>query len=294
MFIKVGMVAIVPNYHIEAPRCKPIKIKAYRMKCVEKYKIILTNKNYSKRTIDTYVHYLQKALDVLEKNPYHITLKDIEDYLINQVYSSVSQQNQIIGSLKLFAKYILNKKDVHLDKIERPRKVTKLPKVIDGDSLRDKILNVENLKHKAILALGFSCALRVSEVINLKMSCIDRKRMIIFIENSKGRKDRVVKMSELVLSILDAYYKEFKPKTYLFNGQYGDRYSAGSCNKLMKKYIGENTSFHLLRHSGATVLHEKGLDIMVLSKLLGHKNVKTTQIYTHISNRRIENIVAPL
>ena len=264
------------------------------MKSVEKMKLILTNRNYSKRTIDTYIHYLEKALKSIGKNPYHITLKDIEVYLLKQEFSSISQQNQIIGSLKLFAKYILGKKDVHLDKIERPRKEKKLPKVIDGDLLKKKILSIENLKHKAILSLGFSCALRVSEVINLKMSCIDRKRMVIFIENAKGKKDRVVKMSNVVLGILDEYYKSYKPKEYLFNGHYGDKYSSGSCNKLMKKYIGDDTSFHLLRHSGATVLHEKGLDIMVLSKLLGHNSVKTTQIYTHISNRRIENIVAPL
>lgn len=265
------------------------------MKILEVYKQKLRYKNYSERTIETYSCYLEKFL-VTEgiTDPYQVSLKTIKEYLHTRNYSSISKQNQIIGSLKLFARYILNKKNVHLDKIERPKRQRSLPKVIDGELLKEKILAIQNLKHKAILALGFSCALRVSEVLNLKMCNIDRSRMIITIKNAKGRKDRIVKLSKSLLEILDAYYLEYHPDTYLFNGQFTLQYSAGSCNKLMKKYIGAETHFHLLRHSGATMLHEKGLDIMILSKLLGHNSVKTTQIYTHVSNKTIHNIAMPL
>ncbi len=265
------------------------------MKILEIYKQKLRYKNYSPRTIETYTCYLEKFL-VSESiyDPYQVTLKTIKDYLHNRTYSSISTQNQVIGSLKLFAKYILNKKTIHLDKIERPKRQKSLPKVIEGELLKEKILAIPNLKHRAILAIGFSCALRVSEVINLKMSYIDRSRMIITIKNSKGRKDRIVKMSHDILTILDEYYKKYKPSSYLFNGQFSLQYSATSCNKLMKKYIGPQSHFHILRHSGATMMHESGLDIMILSKLLGHNSVKTTQIYTHVSNRTIHKIQMPI
>lgn len=114
-------------------------------KSVEVYIKSLTNKNYSEKTIQTYVCYLEKFFNDINKNPYHITTKDINSYLINNKYSSVSQQNQIIGSLKLFAKYILGKKDIHLNKIERPKKVKKLPKIIDAEILAEKISMVEGL-----------------------------------------------------------------------------------------------------------------------------------------------------
>lgn len=264
------------------------------MKVIEIYKKTLTNKNYSENTIESYTHYLEKFLSHISKNPYHINVIDIKVYLLNHKYSSISQQNQIIGSLKLFARYILGKKNIHLDKIERPKKVKSLPKVIDGDILKEKILSIENTKHKAILSLGYSCALRVSEVVNLKMCDIDRERMIIHIRNSKGRKDRMVKLSNPLLKILDIYYEEHKPIEFLFNGQSSSTYSPSSCNKLMKKHIGKDSHFHLLRHSSATTMHENGLDIMVLSKFLGHNSVKTTQIYTHVSNKILAKIEVPI
>lgn len=117
-------------------------------KIVEIYIKTLTNRNYSDRTIETYTCYLEKFLNDINKNPYHITLKDIENYLLSNSYSSISQQNQIIGSVKLFAKYILKKKDVHLNKIERPKKEKKLPLVIESNFLKETILGIKNLKQQ--------------------------------------------------------------------------------------------------------------------------------------------------
>lgn len=153
------------------------------MKVVEIYIKNLTNKNYSQRTIETYSCYLEKFLKEISKNPYHITTKEIEGYLLNKEYSSISQQNQIIGSLKLFAEYILRKKQIHLSKIKRPRKEKKLPIVIDAELLASKIRSIDNLKHRAILTLGLSCGLRVSEVINLKWSHLDKKRNTLTAES---------------------------------------------------------------------------------------------------------------
>lgn len=260
------------------------------MKSVEKFEKILINRNYSKRTIQTYVHYLEKFLNTLGKNPYHITLRDIDKYLLNFPYTSNSQQNQIIGALKLFAQIILGKKEVHLSKIKRPKKEKKLPKIIDVELLRSKILAIPNRKHKAILAVGLSCGLRVSEVINLKIEDIDSGRNIIHIKNAKGRKDRIVPVSGALLEILRAYYTEYRPQLYLFNGQYGGRYSSSSCNKLMKTYIHPKAHFHILRHSSATHAHEEGTDIATIAKFLGHNSVKTTMIYTQVSQKSLRTI----
>lgn len=264
------------------------------MKVVEKYIKILTKKNYSIRTIETYSHYLEKFLNELNKNPYHISTKDIEKYLLNRKYSSVSQQNQIIGSIKLFAKYILNKKKVHLNKIERPRKERKLPQIIDKDILKEKILSIKNTKHKAILSLGYSCGLRVSEILNLKIKDIDSKRMLINILQAKGKKDRVVPLSLGLLDILRDYFKEHKPSVYLFNGQFSDQYSATSCNKIIKKYVSDSSYMHQLRHSCFTHLLEGGTDLRIIQSIAGHKNSKTTEIYTHVSNNLLQNVMMPI
>ena len=161
------------------------------MKVLEIFENKLRYKNYSKNTIKVYKQTLHQYFKETEcKDPYRISTKEIVNYLESKPFTSVAQQNQFIGCLKLFARYILNKKDIHLDKIERPRKERKLPKVIDKEFLLDKISKIENLKHKSIISLAYSTGMRVSEVCNLKIEDIDSKRMLIHIRNSKGNKDR--------------------------------------------------------------------------------------------------------
>ena len=163
------------------------------MKVLEIFENKLRYKNYSKNTIKVYrqtLHQYFKETDC--KDPYRISTKEIVNYLESKSFTSVAQQNQFIGCLKLFARYILNKKDIHLDKIERPRKERKLPKVIDKEFLLDRISKIENLKHKSIISLAYSTGMRVSEVCNLKIEDIDSKRMLIHIRNSKGNKDRLI------------------------------------------------------------------------------------------------------
>ena len=260
------------------------------MKIVEIYIKNLTNRNYSQRTIDTYSCYLDKFLIDINKNPYHITTKEIEDYLLNKKYSSVSQQNQIIGSIKLFAEFILNKKKIHLSKIKRPRKEKKLPKIIDAELLALKINQIENLKHKSILAIGLSCGLRISEVINLKWKHLDRDRNTLSVINGKGRKDRTVLLNDNMIELLSNYWKEHKSKDYVFNGQFKNQYSATSIQKLIKKYIHKKASFHYLRHSYATYALDNGTELAPLSKSMGHNSSKTTEIYYHVSNNSLKTI----
>ncbi|MCZ2223305.1 MAG: tyrosine-type recombinase/integrase, partial [Chitinophagales bacterium] len=177
---------------------------------------------------------------------------------------------------------------------KRPRGEKKLPIVIDKDFIIEKLSNIENIIHKAILSLAFSVGLRVSEVLNLKIEDIDPKRMIIHIHNAKGRKDRIVPLSENILFLLREYYKKYRPKKYLFNGQFDLIYSAKSCNEIIKKYLGEKYHFHQLRHSFATTLLEQGTDLRYIQKLLGHRNCKTTEIYTHVSTQNLQKISLPI
>ena len=156
------------------------------------------------------------------------------------------------------------------------------------------IVNYLELKHKAILTLTYSTGMRVSEVINLKITDIDSKRMLIHIKNAKGNKDRIVPLSHTVLILLREYFKEYKPKEYLFNGQSNLKYSTRSCNEIVKKYIGKEYHMPLLRHSNATALLEAETDIRIIQKHLGHSSTKTTEIYTHVSTNLLNKIKLPI
>lgn len=255
----------------------------------------LRYKNYSTRTINMYKSCLFNFFKLKSiKDPYQVRTKDIIEFLEGHDFSSISQQNQYIGSLKLFAKFILNKKDIHLSKIQHPKKEKKLPRVIDGDVLKSKIESITNLKHRTILTLAYSVGLRVSEVVNLKISDIDSDRMLINVRQAKGRKDRIVPLSKNVLKLLREYYIQYKPKEYMFNGQTKLKYSVGSCQKIFKKYIDNDMSFHSLRHSCFTNLLEKVTDLRIIQKIAGHNSSKTTEIYTHVSTQLLNQVQTPM
>lgn len=198
-----------------------------------------------------------------------------------------------ISAIKLFYKMTI-KQPMKFKYIEYPRSEKKLPKVIDKQFLLDKLSTIENKKHKAILTLAYSTGMRVSEVCNLKISDIDSKRMIITIRQSKGRKDRIVALSQKVLELLREYFTEYKPKEYLFNGQFDLKYSTTSCNAIVKQYLGKEYHFHLLRHSNATALLEAGTDLRIIQKHLGHSSSKTTEIYTHVSTNILQSMALPI
>ena len=249
--------------------------------------------NYSENTIKIYSHYVIEFFNSINKYSYHVVSEDFQSYLNNYKFSSVSQQNQIINAIKFLYEKVLKKKYSKID-FTRPRKEKKLPRVIDSDILKSKILAIKNLKHKAILSLAYSCGLRVSEVINLKIIDIDSSRMLISIKQAKGRKDRFVPLSQNLLIILRDYFKAFKPKTYLFNGQFDIKYSPTSCNQLMKKYISSDSHMHLLRHSSFTHLLESGVDLRIIQSIAGHSSSKTTEIYTHISKNLLNRVCMPI
>jgi len=256
---------------------------------LEKMEKIMRVRNYSEQTIKSYCYYVGRFLIEFNSDPYHISIASARNYLQNFEYSSTSQQNQIINAVKLFYREIVGSKLKTLN-IIRPRKEHKLPRVINHEHIIDSIDRISNLKHKAIIMLAYSVGLRVSEVINLKIIDIDSDRMLIHINQAKGKKDRIVPLSQNVLDILREYFKICRPKVFLFNGQKVLKYTASSCNKLVKKYLGQNYHFHLLRHSCFTHLLEGGTDLRIIQKIAGHKSSKTTEIYTHVSTNLLHQI----
>jgi integrase/recombinase XerD len=262
------------------------------MKKTDYYKICeqkLKYLNFSERTQTCYLFYIKQFLDKTETPPTRLGSQHFQTYLNGYKFTSISQQNQVINAIRFLYKEVLNKK---YDKVsfKRPKSEKKLPRVIDGDHIKSQLSKIENIKHKTILTLIYSGGLRVSELVNLKIEDIDSKRMLIHIKNAKGRKDRLIPLSQYVLEILREYYKKYKPVKYLFNGQNTDKYSVGSCQKIYKKYIDKDSSIHTLRHSCATGLLENGNDIRLIQKILGHSNLKTTEIYTHVSNNLLSKI----
>lgn len=163
-----------------------------------------------------------------------------------------------------------------------------------------KLFNhISNLKHKCILMAIYSGGLRLSEVVNLKVSDIDSKRMMVFIKGGKGRKDRYTILSKELLNCLREYYIKEKPKDWLFEGTTGGQYSSRSVQAIMKAAvkragIKKHATVHTLRHSFATHMLENGTDLRYIQNLLGHNSSRTTEIYTHITTKGLEQLSSPL
>ncbi|MDP9230096.1 MAG: tyrosine-type recombinase/integrase [Bacteroidota bacterium] len=183
--------------------------------------------------------------------------------------------------------------------LPRAQKPQQLPSVFAEEEVKQLILATENLKHRSMLCLAYAGGLRVSEIVNVKLTDVDSKRMVITLRQAKGKKDRQVMLSEKLLLLLREYFKEFKPKHWLFEGQSGDQYSTRSVQEVIqqakkKAGIKKKGSIHALRHSFATHLLEGGTDIVSIKELLGHTSLRTTMIYTHVSKKHLSKIQSPL
>lgn len=184
--------------------------------------------------------------------------------------------------------------------IPRPQKESKLPVVLSQDEVLRIFEAVDNLKHKTILMLIYSAGLRVGESVRLKIEDIDGDRKLIHLRGAKGKKDRYTLLSDVVLQLLREYFKEYKPKEFLFEGGGGRRYlSERSVQHVFERAVAateirKQVSVHSLRHSFATHLLEGGTDLRFIQEILGHNSSKTTEIYTHVSNKSLGAIVSPL
>ena len=205
---------------------------------------------------------------------------------------------QLLASVSFLYEELLNEDsdfDFHF-KMKKPRR---MPVVLSVQEVERFLHSFRNLKHKALFTFMYSAGLRVGEVLNLTIADIDSDRMQICIKQGKGKKDRYAILSEKVLGMLREYVKAFQPTIFLFEGQNGGEYSASSVQAFMRKHrkicgITKKATPHTLRHSFATHLLDNGTDIRIIQPLLGHRNIATTHIYTHVSSRTLQNVLSPI
>ncbi len=264
-------------------------------KYTELYSKELKFKNYSGNTIKNYVFQVDMFLKHFNNEankPSEINEIKIKEWIM--ISNTLNSRKHKLSSLKLFYKLVVNQ-PFKFRNIEYPRSEKRLPRVIDKNHFLKCISEIENLKHKAIISLAFSTAIRVSEVINLKLSDIDYDRKVIFVRNAKGNKDRIVPLSDTISLLLKDYILKYNPVEYVFNGQFDLQYSSRSCNEIIKKYLKDDTAhFHLIRHASATAMVEAGTDINLIQKILGHQKVSTSMVYVHVSNSLLSKVNTPL
>ena len=288
--------------HFKLPLAHTLVPNTEGIASIETFKRYLLSKRYSPNTINTYSEALKSFLTFCNtKAVKDITNEDVilynNDYILKHNLSS-SYQNQIVNAIKLYFKTV-REINLELDKIHRPKREKLLPNVLSKEEIKAILEAHSNLKHKAMLSLIYSCGLRRSELLDLKLSNIDSKRNIVFIKQSKGKKDRITPLSPKILELLREYYKIYKPKNYLFEGQEaGSIYSEQSLQHVLKQAlvkvnIKKPVTLHWLRHSYATHLLESGTDLRYIQELLGHNSSKTTEIYTHVSTKSLQQIKSP-
>ena len=269
--------------------------------CPEAYLRKLELKKYANNTVKTYVSCFEHFLNYYNThNINRLDENDIRNYLeyLIKMDRSDAYINQSINSIKFYYETVLGMPN-RFYSIERPRKSKKLPAVLAKSDIHAIIAHTNNIKHKCVVSLLYSAGLRRSELLNLKLTDIDSKRMLIRVRDAKGNKDRYTLLSQSVLTDLRVYYKHYKPKTFLFEGQFNEQYSANSVGKIvsyaaLKAGIKIGVSAHTLRHSFATHLLESGVDIRHIQLLLGHNSTKTTEIYTHVAKSSFDFIKNPL
>lgn len=259
-------------------------------------------RRYSKSAFTTYGYFFKQFLAAHPgKNPPEITEQEIITHVIKVVEArnySVKTQNQIINAIKFYYEQVLglNKK---MYWIPRPRKETKLPVVASEEEVIRTIVASNNLKHQCIIGLLYSSGLRRGELTDLKLSDINIDRRQITVRGGKGKKDRTTILSDRMANALIRYYELYQPKEWVFEGANGGPYSGTSVAQLVRdaaKKAGVKTKMspHVLRHSFATHLMDKGTDTRYIQELLGHKSLETTAIYAHVSKDILGNIKSPL
>ncbi|MDC3195214.1 site-specific integrase [Flavobacteriaceae bacterium] len=271
-------------------------------KLLNQFYLFLKGKRYSQSTTQTYTFFIADFINFHTKIPLKELSNRAVELFIETVFMernySVSSQRQFISALKIFTVFCPQTK-IHNLSLERPKKSRILPSVLSQEEVLRIIQYTQNIKHRAILTLLYSCGLRIGELINLKLIDfhIDRKQLIV--KKGKGRKDRYVSLADSFLPLLSNYYHSYKPTIYFVEGQNGGKYSAESIRSFLRKSckkagIRKPVTPHTLRHSYATHLLENGVDLRYIQTLLGHSKPETTMIYTHVQRKDLMEIQNPL
>lgn len=285
------------NEDVDFERFRNRPLKEGHKPCPEEYLLKLELKRYAQNTVRNYVSCFEAFINhYYETDPIDLNEMDVRNYLqkLIQEGKSNSYVNLAVNSIK-FLYEVVHGMPNRFYSIERPRKQKQLPSVLSKEEVLRLIEHTNNIKHKCIVGLLYSSGLRRGELLNLLITDIDSKRMMVHIKNAKGNKDRYSVLSPRILDDLKVYYKEYRPTRYLFESPKGDRYSGTSVLNIVemaakKARIARKVTPHMLRHSFATHLLESGTDIRHIQLLLAHSSTKTTEIYTHVANRSFMNI----
>ncbi len=263
---------------------------------------VLLLKRYSWRTIKSYKNCFRQFIRYYDEiKPSLITRQQINDYLATLVRErqvSISYQSQMMSAIKMFYASVIEQEE-KVKGLFQPKKAQKLPKVFTEEEVSALLRTVDNLKHRCLLMLIYSGGLRLGELINLRLPDLQPDKNRLFIRAGKGNKDRCTLLSDKVWRLLKVYLEIYKPIEWVFEGPNGGQYGERSVQELftrakMRAMVNPDATVHTLRHSFATHLLEKGVDLRYIQELLGHASSKTTEIYTHITKKGWDKIKSPL
>jgi integrase/recombinase XerD len=254
------------------------------------------------RTQKRYIREVRDLANYFKKSPEELAEEEVKKYLVHLLedrkLSTGTYKNYVAG-IKFLYKTTLNREEV-VEKIKYPKAKIKLPVVLDLAEVKMLLTVMENLKHRAILTITYSAGLRISETARLKVTDIDSKRMMVRVQQGKGYKDRYTILSKTALVCLRQYWRSYRPKDWLFEGQKeGTHIGISSIRQIFleakeRAGITKPASPHTLRHSFATHLIEAGTSLHHVQLLLGHKSPTTTTVYLHVSRMNLAQVTSPL
>ncbi|HHD92289.1 MAG TPA: integrase [Candidatus Portnoybacteria bacterium] len=256
-------------------------------------------RNYSSKTRRTYLLYIEQYLNFVKKKKFKNKQKAIEKFLLEKVEKKKSPQtiNLALNSIKFLYKEVL-KNNEKID-LKFAKKSKKLPVVLNRNEIKNILANISNQKYKIAVSLAYAGGLRISEIQNLKVKDIDLEELIIYLKNAKGKKDRITIFPKKLKNDIQNLIAGKNSNDFVFNSNRGGKLTTRSFQAVFKKAlqqakIKKEATFHSLRHSFATHLLENGTDVRYVQELLGHTNIRTTQIYTKVTNPKLKNIKSPL
>jgi len=266
---------------------------------LEKTKQELILRNYSFKTIKTYLLCLKEYFDFKKSNLEKIDEGEIKQFLLNKQDKKYSPQtiSLYLNAIKFFYREVL-KIPQKID-LKFAKQSKKLPIILSREEIKNIIDVIKNPKHKLIIALAYGAGLRISEVISLKVKDVNLEELTIHLEDNKGKRDRITIFSERIKNNLQNLIADKNLNDYLFESERGGKLTERTAQKIFenaikKAGIKKDATFYSLRHSFATHLLENGVNIRYVQKLLGHRNIRTTKIYTQVTDQKLKNIKSPL
>lgn len=268
-------------------------------KYLDELKQELKLRNYSPKTIRSYLRCVQEYFLFVKNNFEKIDIAKIKNFILQKQDKGNSSQttNQYLNAIKFFYRDVL-KQPQKID-IRLAKRTNKIPVVLSRNEIIAILNSFTNKKHKMLIGLAYGAGLRVSEAVDLKVKDLDLANLTIHLKQAKGRRDRITVFPEKMKQALANLISPKDKNDYVFESERGGKLTARTCQKvfengLKRAKIIKDATFHSLRHSFATHLLEAGTDIRYIQELLGHQNIRTTQIYTKVMNTNLRNIKSPL